>query len=348
MKEGFSFAEEHVQRGDEMLSGERVSLTPEESAQGMERMAEELQASSPFQRSQERGTETIRSPEGEAFTIRKLTKPYESAAKRTHEFMVEQFGREESEALYWFRHTIKEGINDYHAMEQDGRVVAFSNTRVLELEPQEGRPQEAILTVWHISTEEALRNKGLASELYQSFYRDAAEKARERNQTMVGVVGEAVDKVESFLNRMARKRAYYEDPDGNIREIPYQCPPVDMDSKTGEPLEAPVPEHVMIRMMDDRQEMPAEDLLRMVEAIYFREYLGTQDDYASPEVYSRARQSNADLLEGMRTALAGAKGGKVFLMSRREREARRETLRAQGKDVYDTVTGGIEDAEAEG
>lgn len=348
MKEKFSFAEEHTQVGDEMSRREHAPLVPEESAQRMERMAEELQASSPFQRSRERGAETIHSPEGEAFTIQKLTKPYEKAAKRTHEFMVEQFGREESETLNWFRHTIKEGINDYHTMEQDGRVVAFSNTRCLELEPQGGKPQEAILTVWHISTEEEMRNKGLASELYQSFYRDAAAKARERNQAIVGVVGEAVDAVESFLNRMGRKRAYYEDTEGNVREIPYQCPPVDMDSKTGEPLEAPVPEHVMIRMMDDQQEMPTEDLLRMVEAIYFREYLGAADDYASPEAYSRARQSNADLLGGMRGALAVAKGGKVFFMSRQEREARREALRAQGKDVYDTVTGGGENAEAEG
>lgn len=348
MHEKPTFAKERVQQDNEASRAEYAHLTPEESAGRMEHMADVLQAPSPFQRSRERGIETIRSPEGEAFAIRKLTKPYEKAAKRTHEFMVEQFGKEESETLNWFRHTIKEGINDYHTVEQDGQVVAFSNTRVLELEPQEGRQQETILTVWHISTEEELRNKGLASELYQSFYCDAAEKARERNQTMVGVVGEAVDKVESFLNRMGRKRAYYEDADGNVREIPYQCPPVDMDSKTGEPLEAPVPEHIMLRMIDDRQEIPAEDLLRMVEAIYFREYLGTADDYASPEVYARARQSNADLLEGMRTALAAAKDGKVFFMSRQERETRREALRAQGKEVHDTITGGGEDAGAEG
>ena len=314
----------------------------------MEGMAQELQAASSYQRSRGHGVETIRSPEGETFTIRKLAKPYEKVAKRTHDFMVEQFGKEESETLMWFRHTIKEGINDYHTVEKNGEVVAFSNTRCLELEPQEGKPQEAILTVWHISTEDALRNKGLASELYQSFYHDAAEKMRERNQTMVGVVGEAVDKVESFLNRMGRKRAYYEDADGNIREIPYQCPPVDMDSKTGEPLEEPVPEHVMIRMIDDRQEIRTEDLLRMVEAIYFREYLGVPDDYESPEAYGLARQSNADLLEGMRTALAAAKDGKVFFMSRQEREARREALRGQGRDVYDTLTGMGKDVEAEG
>lgn len=339
MHEQFPSAAERSAERDTALSSEHAPLTPEASWSRMRQMADDLQASSSYQRSAGRGRETIASPEGEAFTIQKLTKPYEKAAKRTHEFMVEQFGKEESETLNWFRHTIKNGINDYHTMEHGGEVVAFSNTRLLELEPQEGKAPEAVLTVWHISTEEEMRNKGLASELYQSFYRDAAKKAEERGQTIVGVMGEAVDTVESFLNRMGRKRAYYEDADGNIRELPYQCPPVDMDSKTGEPLEKPVPEHVMLRMTDDRQEMPAEDVLRMVEAIYFREYLGTEDDYDSPEVYRAARQSNANLLEGMRTALAGAKDGKVFLMSRDERGARREALRAQGKDVYDIVTG---------
>lgn len=38
---------------------------------------------------------------------------------------------------------------------------------------------------------------------------------------------------------------------------------------------------------------------------------------------------------------------RVFFMSRKEREARREELRAQGKDVYDIETGGKEDPATE-
>ncbi|OGZ96515.1 MAG: hypothetical protein A3J10_03340 [Candidatus Sungbacteria bacterium RIFCSPLOWO2_02_FULL_54_10] len=347
MKEELSRGQHHQEKSGEVSHSEYIPLTPEESASRVESKAEELQAASVFHRSRERGIETIISPEKDSFTIRKLTKPYEKAAKRTHEFMVEQFGKEESETLNWFRHTIKEGINDYHAMEQEGEVVAFSNTRCLELEPQEGRPQETILTIWHIAANEELRQKGLGRELCQSFYRDAAEKARTNNQTLLGVVGEVVETAEPFFNRIGKKRTYYEDAEGNVREVPYQCPPVDMDSKTGEPLEAPVPEHMMVWLADNRQEIPAEDLLRMVEAIYFREYLGATDDYESPEAYARARQSNADLLGGIRSALAEAKDGKVFFMSRQEREARREMLRKQGKDVYDTKTGGEEGSESE-
>ena len=320
-----------------MADAEREgSLTPEQSHARMQEMIAELKAASKFSRQEGDGNaEVITSPEGEQFTIRALRDPKDPAIKKLHSFMVKEFGKEESETLTWLRHTIKEGLNDYHIVEKDGKIVAISNTRYFDMENGEGSPKESILTVWHITTERRSRNKGLASEIYQSFYKTALDRAKENSHAFKGVVGEAVSSVEPFLNRMGRGRVYFEDASGNVKEVPYVCPPVDMDSATGEPLEDPVPEHIMVRLMNGKKEMPVQDLMRITETIYIREYLGAPDNYESPDIYGKAREYNMGLLNEMRAALGGAKDGKVFFMTAAEREQKREELSRSGKELIE-------------
>lgn len=323
----------------------------EQSHVQMELMIDELRRTSHFERTSTLdGREHISSSERGEYSVRFVTDAKDAVVRGIHRTMVKEFGKEESETLTWLRHTIRKDLNRYHVAETpDGKVAAFSNTQYLELEPAPGHehdPRESIVPIWHIVSDPAYRNRGVASELYQSFYQDALEEAKKRGNVMKGIIGEAVDSVEGFLNRMGRKRMYFEDREGNVHEVPYVCPPVDMDDATGEPREEPVPEHVMLRLISGEERMPNEDLVRMVKAMY-TEYVGAPDNYDTQEAYQKALGYNMGLLDQLADAVGHSKDGSVFLMSREEREEKRRELARENKKLIEVETGGDELGEGE-
>lgn len=282
------------------------------------------------------GREKILSPERREFIIKLLENPGDPAVEKLHEFMVRQFGEEESETLYWIRHTIEEKLNDYHIIEgSDGNIISFSNTQYLRLEPVwPSGPKESAVFVAHIVTDSAHRGKGLIKELYRTFYTTALERAQREGDAVKGITGEAVSEVESLLNKMGRKRIYYEDGAGNVYEFPYLCPPVDMDDDTGEPLESAVPEHFMIRLTENDKEISGEELLRMVKAIY-TQYVGEEKDYSSAAAYAKAFENNMRILGEIKQKIDVAKANKLFFMSAEERQIKKQKLNAQGKELYE-------------
>jgi len=317
----------------------------------MQSLINELGRTSRFAREQTPdGRERIHSPERGEYGIRYVINAKDPVVKKIHATMVKEFGREESETLTWLRHTIRKDLNRYHVAETpEGKVAAFSNTQYLELESSQGKeddPKESIVPIWHIVSDPALRNQGVASELYQSFYQDALAEAKKRGNVVKGIIGEAVSSVEKFLNRMGRKRMYFEDQGGNIHEVPYMCPPVDMDDATGEPRENPCPEHVMLRLVNGEQKMPKEDLLRMVKAMYV-EYVGARENYDTEEAYQKSLGYNMRLLEQMADAMSQSKDGTVFMMSREERDAKRQNLEKRGKKLVEVTTEDDEIGEGE-
>ena len=314
-------------------------------------MIRELANTSRFQRERRPDDrEQVSSPERGVYSIRSIEDSKDPAIKKIHAVMVKEFGKEEAEALYWIRDTIKKDINRYHIAETpEGEIVAFSNTQYLELEPASGRerePRESIVPIWHIVSDRAHRNKGVASELYQNFYQDALVESQKRGNILKGIIGEAVSSVEGFLNRMGRKRMYFEDRAGNVHEIPYLCPPVDTDDRTGEPREDPMPEHVMLRLVNGDQKMPIEDLLRMIKAMYL-EYVGASDNYDTKEAYQNALKYNMRMLMNLAETLQQSKDGSVFLMSRDQREAKRRELERGKKKLIEVVTEADEMGEGE-
>lgn len=335
----------------ESAGAEKGTEKIERSHDQMRGLISELAKTSQFTRDQlPDGREQISSPERGKYAIRYITDAKDPAIKKVHGAMVEEFGKEESETLTWLRHTVKKKINRYHIAETpEGDIATLSNTQYLELEPAKGHenePKESIIPVWHIISDRAHRNKGIASELYQSFYQDALAEAQKRGNVIKGVIGEAVSSVEGFLNRMGRKRMYFEDKKGNMHEVPYLCPPVDMDDETGEPREEPMPEHVMLRLLDGEQKMPVEDLLRMVKAMYL-EYVGAADNYDTKEAYQNSLGYNMQMIVNLAKTLKQSKDGTVFFMSRDEREVKRRTLEEGGKKLVEVVTEADEVGEGE-
>lgn len=325
------------------------------SHEGMQQQVKAFEGRSGYKREMmPDGREKITSPEGEEFYVKALTpenlkskeRNEDPAIKAIREMMVKEFGRGEAETLAWIRTSIKKGLNDYHAVESaDGKLIGFTSSQYLEMEPLPGKendPKESFVFLCYVVTAEEARGKGIGTELYRKFYEDAMNKANARGHEIKGVIDEAVSSVEIFTNKMGRDRVYYEDKDGNIREVPYMCPPVDMDSKTGKPPEGEegqaYPEHLMLGLTNGAKETSVEDVLRMVKRIYM-EYIAGEENYDSNEAFQTAWNHDMQILEELKQNLAEAKDGKVFLMSAEEREAKKQELATRGKSLVEVETG---------
>lgn len=315
--------------------------TVETSYRNMEAMIGELAAMSRFEKvKNEVGEEVLKSREsGEEFSTKRLTSGSDPLARDVWRMMKDEFA-DEADPLYWVKESIRQKLNNYDvATTPDGKLASFSNTRYLELdkgEPQQaGKDTESILFVSYILTGEEARGKGLATELYKDFYKGTLEKAKESGHAIKAIFGESVESVEPFLNKMGRKRLYFEDAEGSIHEVPYKAPPCDYDSATGEPTTDGALEHLMIRMIDGSEEFDSNELLRMVKALYSQEYGASPDDYDSKKAWQRSKDVIDGYLAELESALVQAKDGKVFLMSSDERKQKVKQLHKDGKEIFE-------------
>jgi GNAT superfamily N-acetyltransferase len=272
------------------------------------------------------------------FVIRLLHDPNDRSIEPMYALMVQELSEEEAEIPEWIRHTIAERLYWYHVVEtRDGKLIAFSSTQYLELKPLQSAdtsPQESFFVVWFIVIDPEFRRRGLAHTLYERFFCDARTEAQARGQRLKAIIGEVVEPLEAFLNRMGRKRIYFTDEQSDVHEVPYLAPPIDMDPCTGEPEGVPVPEHLMLQMLNGAQELSAEELLYMIWAMY-EQYVGEESAYQSKAAFERAWQYNGHLFEQLRKTLAGAKDGKICLLSQAEREQRRAELCTLDKVLYE-------------
>lgn len=314
----------------------------EASHRNMEVMIGELAIMSRFERVKNGvGEEVLKSREsGEEFLTKRLTSGSDPLIRQVWQMMRNEFG-DEADSLRWVGESIRKGLNNYDIVtNKNEELASFSNTRYIELDKdekiKEGEIKESILFISYILTADKARGKGLATELYKDFYKGTLEKAKESGQAIKAVFGESVESVEPFLNKMGRKRLYFEDVDGNIQEVPYKAPPCDYDLETGEPVVDGALEHLMIRMVDGSQEFDSNELMRMVRALYSQEYGTTPGDYSGGEkAWQRTQEVINGYLTELESALSQAKDGRVFLMSADERKQRVRQLHKEGKEMYE-------------
>jgi len=312
---------------------ERAEMSAHESYDKINRLIEELQATSKFEREKlDDGREVIRSPEAGEFFIRKIQDEKDPSVQKIHQLLIKELSKEGADTIETIKNAVKNDIQDYRVVEDAaGRVIAASNTEYLKIEDS----QDAMIFVAYIVTAPDYRQKGIGSELYPSFYNLAKEKAKEEGLRIKGVIGEAGEEVESFLNRMGRKRMYFEDEQGNFHEIPYMQAPLAWDEKTGKPRQKAAPEHLMIRLLDERQEMQASEVISMVKAIYEENYIFSEEYFKTEKAYQACEDTVMGHLKELENALQKAKDGKVFLMDKKEREVRRKELEAEGRQIFD-------------
>jgi len=313
----------------------------EQSCQKMEQIIEDLKKISPYQRITEPdGKETITSPEGEKFSIKRITNPEDPDVKEIHSFLVKTFTEDETDPLEKIKKAIE--TTDYYIVKNEkGELVALSCTSFLNSLKPEGdtfdpiEPKESILFTGYFLTEPAYQSKGLARELYQSAYSSAISGARKNQSVIKGIIGENVETVEKFLNKMNRKRMYFNDENGNVQEVKYICPPLNWDDEKATPISSSTPEHLMYRSLDNQQEITTLDLLSMVKTIYKKVYI------VRTLQNENAKEANTKLVletyHQLEEQLKQATDGKLFLMSAEQRDQKRIELESQGKKLIDSV-----------
>lgn len=320
------------------IPSRRETHAVEPSHERLVEKIQELEARSRYMHTMlQDGREEIASREGEKFFIRKLVDPKDPAVKKMHALMVKEFGKEESEALYWLRESIKQRLNDYQIIETpDGVLVGFTNSQLLALEPVANQRDEVFCFLAHIAISDEQHGKGLATELFRHLYGDTLAEARRRGVAVKGFIGEAVDEVESFNNHMSWYRVYLESESGDVYEVPYFCPPVDFTDE-GDVVEGERPDHLMIGLVDSADSISPKELLRMVKSMY-EEYIATEEDYTSPEAYQKARAYVVNLYDVLEKRLSEARGNTLFFMNKEQREAKRAQLALAGRRLVEVET----------
>lgn len=272
--------------------------------------------------------------EEQKYTISSVTdknpEDNKKVAEEIHEFWGNFFEKNEIQEAKYNQKAIEEHLSDFYLIrnnEQD--IVGAMNTAFIESPAAENPKQsETSLLIWYVATLDSERGKGLGAELYKKALTDFLEKTKEKNAIAKGVIGETVPDVEPFLNKMDRKRVYYENKDGALIEVPFEAP-----SEIEDQDDEPVAEHFMVIMLDKEKEedgkISTDTLLSFIRSVY--------DQYCLPEWFEdkstcekAVRDSNA-IYKRTEATLASAVGGKIILLSSSERKK----LIASGKKIIE-------------
>ena len=301
--------------------------------------------------------ETIISPEGEKFSVGRIKDSSSQDVDKLFKFM-ERFNPEECDTADIIRDAIENPTDAYAyyiVKDKEGAVIAHTQGSYLEMETSTNKnnEEEAILFMGYTVTDKEYARKGLALECNRGVFKYAAEKAETKDQVLKAVVVEAVDASEPLANRLGMKRIYFEDNDGNIQEVPYICPPIQWDERSGKPLdpetgkigdkdikEYSAPEHLMVRMIDGRQEIAASELLAMIDPVYtdnYTLYRNEGEKYPTNKAIEYSRKAVKGFRDELEEALKSAKDGKIILLDAKEREARISEVFAKGKKFNELI-----------
>jgi hypothetical protein len=181
----------------------------EQSCQRMEKMIEELKAISPYKRETgPDGKETLISPEGEKFFIERLTNPEDPTVLAVQTLIENTFSENEVDSPKTTKEAIKSNSANYFVIKNEsGELITLSCTSFENVVTPDGdtfdllEPKQGIVSVGFIITEPKFKNKNLAKELYQSFYKHTISEAKQKQSIIKGVIGESVEKVEKIIKQ---------------------------------------------------------------------------------------------------------------------------------------------------
>lgn len=305
----------------------------------MARKIEELRARSKFSRIIGEERVVLRLPSGKQFYLRQIVDIDDPALREAHKLLEQNLLPDEVDPFEIFRSSLLDESSACHIVEDEqGTIYSLSQVQYLEFRSRDGDPRgDSALFVAYIVTREDARGWGFAGELYQAFYEWARDRAHSSGHNFWGVVGETVDGVERFLNSMGRKRIYFQETGGDVREVPYILPPLDWDKETGSPLLNPTTEHFMVWRADGRQRFSASELLDVIRALYGQTYPPGRSFFRNDEAYAAACSVVQEHLGQIEDAMVDAKEGEIFLMSIQERAERVKALAAAGLRLIENL-----------
>jgi leucyl aminopeptidase (aminopeptidase T) len=333
-----------------LLSDFQETSKLEKSWLQAEKIIEKIAEGSRYHRQIEGGKEILVSPEGEKFSIERETDPESNAAQDIFDIM-QEFDAEERESPESIREYLPNPKYFYHNLRNDeGELISHSQNTILDTETERGQ-KEGLIFYASIVTREKFRRRGLAKELHSMILKTTLEEVKKRQEGLLGAIGEARAGSEGFWNHVRLRRLYFEDSEGNLHEVPYICPPLEWDEKTGEPAEGAgsLPEHLMLMKIDGSQEITNRELISMVEAIYESDYtLHTEEEGVGPteEAIRNCQRQVKEFRDQIEESLKTAKDGKIYLLSAQERQNKIEGLKKVGKKLFEIKTEDQEETSA--
>ena len=330
---------------------EKAKSPEQQSYEDLKKIILEIENKSKFKQREKMpdGKEIIISPEGERFSTEQVLDPESPDVDKIVDFMG-TFKPEEQDSADTIKNAI--ALEDYAYLvikDADGKVIAHNETSYLELPAAAGKKKsnEVILFSGYTVADSNLRRSGLGSQLNKAAFEFGLKKAQENKQEVKALITEAVPTSEPFRNSLGYGRLYFEDKDGNIREVPYVEPPLDWNFETGEPETEAVNGHLMMRMVNGDKKVPAADLIRIVDVILEDNYQLYSDSIKEGQNPSKlALKNNRNVIKNIkkefRSNLNQAVEGKIFFMSKEEREKKLQELQTQGKQLFETKRDDIE------
>jgi len=317
--------------GGKYVPSEVVDFYAAESREGA--LLKELRESSKFATEKLEKETVLTSKNGEKYYLTEVcdrgSEGNKKLAKELRSFLGNFFDPEENDPEIDYEIAIERGLSDFFLVRNEkGEIVSVLNSQLAELSRGAGGQKEETLVVWYVVTDPGSRGRGLATELYLAAYSSAFGKVAERNSRLLAITGETESGVEGYLNKMGRRRSYYEDKDGNFVEIPYKSPPSDADSDAQS-------EHFMAMFLDDRKQCATDDFLRLVRGIY--------GQYTRPEYFERDTigftKKYMKLVDGVYAdlvaTLKNSKDGVVYFFNREEREKKKQELEKKNRKVIE-------------
>jgi len=343
---------------EQPFSGQEQKDAKAESWQQLERITSEMAAKSYYNRTTE--SKTIdkiapKDPENKRFAeigelkIEHIKDPESRKVEALVDFM-NKFEPEEADTPEIIRDAIANETEAYayHIIEdKDGKVAAHIQSSLLELAPanENDKPSQTIIFNGFVITADDFQRKGLATELYQTMMRCNLEKAKAKEQEVKAVVVEGKENSEPFWNHVGLRRIYFEDAEGNFHEVPYIQPPIDWNKKTGTPSgwkkgddfkKFSMPEHLMIRRVDDKQEITMDELRPMLEIIYsdnYTLYRNKGERYPTDKAIAKTQEIIEGFQQELEDAVSRSKDGKLYLFNAKEREQKMAEVKAAGKNL---------------
>lgn len=301
----------------------------------IEGLIKRLETESRFSR-EVRGNEIILIAEtGEKYKIGHVESQGEKEnirlAKEIRKFLSDFFEEEENVSVEDNAKAIREQLSDFFIVrDAEGKIISFMDTQLVDLEPRDGgQSKESSLLIWYVVTKEKYRGKGFAIELYRAAYETALAQAREKNVGLSSIIGETHPEVEKYLNKLGRKRMYYERQDGSFAEVPYKAMPSDVGSQA-------TPEHFMARFLDGREQTTKDEYLRQIKGIYDQYTRSEYFDYESKDVRPKYFALVKKTYDGIKKKLAKSKDGIIYLLSADEREVKKKELSRKKKRLIET------------
>ncbi|MFY9492988.1 MAG: hypothetical protein WAP55_00670 [Minisyncoccia bacterium] len=277
--------------------------------------------------------EEIADPSGRILRLRRVSKSNDPATTEIFNLLCRTFSEDEADTLETIQSDVTDPDVAFFVIQEKNnpRVLALINVYVLPV-----GPSGLQLFIGYVVTDDTERDKSLASRLYRAaclfFMRRSEIKAREA----YGIVGEMVETVEEFFLKVGGCRRLYVETPERILEIPYIQPPLDFDKRTGRPLKNPVPEHLMLRLVDYGDELSVEDVLKIVWSIY-ESYFFEEDDFESEKAYHRHCAVMSELFENLKRSLPDP-SSRVFMMNHVIRQGLARDLKNAGRKLVEVTT----------